>query len=126
MYRQSRHLKRWAEGSPRRLKPVLRKIKETWNIEVSLNTLKRVLKALRMSWRRLRRVPAKRLPSAEYERKRSALEVLKRSDAAGVAGVVKLYCLYETGFTLEPPIPYCLAIGRRDPGAAQLEKQALI
>lgn len=100
---QKAQVKRWVEASPRQLKPVLRKIKETWDIEVSLDTLKRVLKALGMSWRRLRRVPAKYPPSTEYARKRSALEVLKRLDAAGV---IQLYYLDETGFTLEPPVPY--------------------
>ena len=82
---------------------MLRKIKETWDIEVSRDTVKRVLKALGMGWRRLRRVPAKRPPTAEYARKRSALEGLKRLDSDGV---IKLYYLDETGFTLEPPVPY--------------------
>lgn len=100
---QKAQVKRWVEASPRQLKPVIRKIKETWDIEVSRDTVKRVLKALGMSWRRLRRVPAKRPPTAEYTRKRSALAVLKQLDAAGV---IKLYYLDETGFTLEPPVPY--------------------
>lgn len=100
---QKAQVKQWVEASPRQLKPVLKKIKETWDIEVSRDTLKRVLKAFKMSWRRLRRVPAKRPTSAEYERKRSALRVLKRLDADGV---IKLYYLDETGFTLVPPIPY--------------------
>ena len=70
---------------------------------MSRDTLKRVLKALNMSWRRLRRVPAKCPSSADYERKRSALEVLKRLDTDGL---IRLYYLDETGFTLEPPVPY--------------------
>ena len=100
---QKAQVKQWVAASPRQLKPVLKRIKETWDIEVSRDTLKRVLKAFRMSWRRLRRVPAKRPASAEYERKRSALEVLKRLDADDV---IKLYYLDETGFTLVPPVPY--------------------
>ncbi|MGB3787682.1 MAG: IS630 family transposase, partial [Phormidesmis sp.] len=100
---QKAQVKQWVEASPRQLKPVLKKIKETWDIEVSRDTLKRVLKALGMSWRRLRRVPAKRPPRAEYERKRSALQVLKRLDAEGL---IRLYYLDETGFTLVPPVPY--------------------
>ena len=100
---QKAQVKRWAQASPRQLNPVLKKIKETWNIEVSRDTLKRVLKAFKMSWRRMRRVTAKQPPPAEYARKRSALSVLKRLDAAGT---IKLYYLDETGFTLEPPVPY--------------------
>ncbi|MEO1445152.1 MAG: IS630 family transposase [Cyanobacteria bacterium J06635_11] len=100
---QKAQVKQWVKASPRQLKPVLRKIKETWDIEISRDTLKRVLKAFKMNWRRVRRVPAKHPPKAEYERKRSALDVLKRLDTSGT---IQLYYLDETGFTLEPPVPY--------------------
>lgn len=100
---QKAQVKQWVEDSPRQLKPVIAKIKARWGIKISRDTLKRVIKSFKMSWRRLRRVPAKRPSSAEYERKCAALEVLKRLDAAGV---IKLYYLDETGFTLEPPVPY--------------------
>lgn len=99
---QKAQVKQWAEDSPRQLKPVIEKIKATWNITVSIDTLKRVLKAFKMSWRRMRRVTAKP-PSADYERKRSALEILTSLEAAGA---IDLYYLDETGFTLVPPIPY--------------------
>ena len=67
------------------------------------DTLKRVLKAFKISWRRLRRVKAKQPPADEYARKRSALTILKDLDAVGE---IALYYLDETGFTLMPPIPY--------------------
>ncbi|MEO1742602.1 MAG: IS630 family transposase, partial [Cyanobacteria bacterium J06629_9] len=60
------------------------------------------LKSLKMSWRRMRRRPAKPT-SADYERKRSALSVLT---ALEQDGTIDLYYLDETGFTLVPPIPY--------------------
>lgn len=100
---QKAQVKLWVEASPRRLKPVIEKIKETWDIDVSLDTLKRVLKAFQMSWRRLRRVKAKQPPAAEYARKSAALEILKDLDDAGT---IDLYYLDETGFTLIPPVPY--------------------
>lgn len=100
---QKAQVKRWVEASPRQLKPVIAKIKETWEIDVSLDTLKRVLKAFKMSWRRLRRVTAKQPPAAEYASKRAALALLKDLDAAGS---IDLYYLDETGFTLVPPVPY--------------------
>jgi transposase len=100
---QKAQVKRWVEASPRQLKPVIEKIKKAWEIDVSLSTLKRVLKEFKMSWRRMRRIPANSPPAAEYERKRAALEILKALDAAGT---IDLYYLDETGFTLVPPIPY--------------------
>ena len=58
---QKAQVKLWVEASPRQLKPVLEKIKETWDITISRDTLKRILKAFKMSWRRLRRVKAQQL-----------------------------------------------------------------
>jgi transposase len=72
-------------------------------IKISLDTLKRMLKAFQMRWKRMRRVTAKQPVSADYERKRSALEILKDLDAVGS---IALYYMDETGFTLVPPIPY--------------------
>ena len=95
-------MKQWVDDSPRQLKPVIEKIKARWNITVSLDTLKRVLKSFDMSWRRMRRVTA-HSPSADYERKRSALDRLK---SLAATGAINLYHLDETGFTLVPPIPY--------------------
>lgn len=99
---QKAQVKQWVDDSPRQLKPVIEKIKATWNISVSIDTLKRVLKSFKMSWRRMRRVTAKP-PSADYERKRSALDILRSLEATGA---IDLYYLDETGFTLVPPIPY--------------------
>ena len=50
----------------------------------------------------MRRVTAKP-PSADYENKRSALDILKTLDTTGA---IDLYYLDETGFSLVPPIPY--------------------
>jgi transposase len=100
---QKAQVKDWVAASPRQLKAVIEKIKKSWDIEVSSATLRRLLKALKMSWRRMRRRPAQSPTAADYARKRSALEVLKRLDSAGT---IDLFYLDETGFTLVPPIPY--------------------
>ncbi len=99
---QKAEVKQWVADSPRQLKPVIKQIKATWNITVSIDTLKRVLQSFEMSWRRMRRVTAKP-PSTDYERKCSALDILKSLE---LEGAIDLYYLDETGFTLVPPIPY--------------------
>ena len=99
---QKAQIKAWVHQNPRQLKRVLQQIEETWNIRVSLDTLRRVLKSLKMSWRRMRRRPAKPA-SSDYACKRTALNVLQSLEAAGS---IDLYYLDETGFTLVPPIPY--------------------
>lgn len=100
---QKAQVKAWVLASPRQLKAVVEKVKETWNIEVSTDTLKRVLKACQMRWRRMRRVTAKRPPQEEYAHKQAALDILKTLDTADQ---IDLYYMDETGFTLVPPIPY--------------------
>ena len=100
---QKVQVKAWVNASPRNLKGVLEKIKTTWGIPISRDTLKRILKAVKMSWRRMRRVPPKPGPSDDYERKCSALEILKALDTLGL---IELYYMDESGFTLIPPIPY--------------------
>lgn len=100
---QKAEVKVWVKASPRNLKPVLEKIKATWDITISQDTLKRVLKAVQMRWRRMRRVTPNHPLSAEYRRKRSALNILKTLDAMGH---IRLYFMDESGFTLTPPIPY--------------------
>ena len=100
---QKAQVKVWALSSPRQLKSIVQKVKEAWDIEVSTDTLKRVLKAVGMRWRRLRRVPANRPPQPEYQRKRYALDILKALDADGS---IDLYYMDETGFTLVPLVPY--------------------
>lgn len=69
--------------TPHNLNVVLAKIKETWNVEVSKTTLKRILKSFSMSWRRLRRVLAGQPDPVEYETKRHQLEVLKCQEEKG-------------------------------------------
>jgi transposase len=53
---QKAQVKDWVAASPRQLKAVIEKIKKSWDIEVSSATLRRLLKALKMSWRRMRRL----------------------------------------------------------------------
>lgn len=100
---QKVQVKEWVKASPRNLKPVLEKIKATWDITISRDTLKRLLKALQMRWRRMRRVTPNQRLTAEYRHKRSALEILKTLDAIGY---IRLYFMDESGFSLIPPIPY--------------------
>jgi len=100
---QKAQVQEWAKASPRNLKPVLEKIKASWDITISPDTLKRILKTLKMTWRRMRRVCAKMPPTAEYIHKSSMLQILKDLDSEGA---INLYYMDEVGFTLVPPIPY--------------------
>lgn len=48
-------IREWALQEPRQLKLVVEKIKKEWEIEVSTDTIKRILKRFLMTWHRMRR-----------------------------------------------------------------------
>ncbi len=56
---QKAKIREWAKLEPRQLKQVEQKVKEEWGVSISTKTIKRILKALSMSWQVARvRAPA--------------------------------------------------------------------
>ncbi len=100
---QVEQIRDWVQQSPRQLKQVVAKIREEWGIATSTQTIKRVLKALRMSWHRFRRVVGGQPDAQEYEQKQAQLAALKQLEDQGE---LDLYYLDEAGFCLIPCIPY--------------------
>ena len=100
---QKAQIREWTKATPKNLNIVLKKIKQTWNITTSKDTVKRVLKSLSMSWHRVRQWPAKSPDPIEYELKRLALEQLEQ--LAERQELDLRYC-DESGFSLEPYVPY--------------------
>lgn len=100
---QIEQIRAWTQQYPRQLKQVVHKVQQQWDITVSTKTIKRVLKALRMSWHRYRRVVGGQPDHHEYAHKCAQLEALKQLEARGE---IDLYYLDEAGFCLIPCIPY--------------------
>lgn len=100
---QIEQIRVWVQQQPRQLKQVAQKIHGEWGITTSTQTIKRVLKALRMSWHRFRRVVGGQPDAAEYEHKQAELEALKQLEDQGE---LDLYYLDEVGFCLIPSVPY--------------------
>lgn len=100
---QREQIHRWAQETPKNLNQVLNKIKKTWKLTVSKDTVKRILKGFSMSWRRLRRVLGGSPDPQEYERKERQLEGLKALDDQGI---INLVYMDESGFCLTPYVPY--------------------
>lgn len=100
---QKAQIREWVKAEPRHLKKVLGQIQETWDISASLETIKRVLKSVGMSWRRIRKRVAGVPDAVEYATQVAALEVLKDLDAAGE---IDLRYADEAGFSLVPLVPY--------------------
>ena len=68
---QKTQIKEWVKENPKNLTGVLSKIKETWNITTSKDTIKRILKSLLMSWNRVHRVVFEKPDAHEYPEKSS-------------------------------------------------------
>lgn len=100
---QQQQIREWAKQEPKQLQRILQKVKDEWNITLSKDTIKRVLKAMRMSWHRLRRLVGGQPDPQEYQTKQHQLESLKRLDEQGE---IELLYLDETGFCLIPYVPY--------------------
>jgi transposase len=100
---QVEEIRAWVQQSPRQLKQVVEKVQDEWGIAVSTKTIKRVLKAVRMSWHRFRRVVGGQPDAQEYEQKQAELESLKQLEDQGE---LDLYYLDESGFCLIPCVPY--------------------
>lgn len=100
---QKEEIRNWAKESPKNLKNLLSKIQREWGIKVSKDTIKRVLKSLLMSWRRLKKGVAGEPDPEEYQQKKQDLERLQKLDTVGE---IDLRYFDETGFCLVPYIPY--------------------
>jgi transposase len=100
---QKAQIREWVKVEPRNLKKVLEQVRETWDISASQETIKRVLKSLGMSWRRIRKCVAGVPDAIEYATQTAALNALKRLDEAGE---IDLRYVDEAGFSLVPVVPY--------------------
>ena len=100
---QQQQVKDWAKDRPKNLNLVQNKIEEEWSTQVSKDTIKRILKFLNMTWRRIRKRVAGKPDSLIYNEKKEELKIFKlREDR----GEIDLRYFDETGFCLEPYIPY--------------------
>jgi transposase len=96
-------VKAWGNRFPRQLNRIRALVKQHFGKTVSKKTLSRVLHALKMSWRRVRR-RVKGSPDAhEYAEKKAALEQLRQQHNAGE---IDLRYVDQSGFCLFPYLPY--------------------
>jgi transposase len=100
---QEETIREWVKQEPRQLKKVLQLVKEEWGIEISAETIKRILKKYSMSWHRMRRDVGGEPDPEEYKEKQAQIEEFKRLEDEGK---INLYYLDETGFCLIPFVPY--------------------
>ncbi len=92
------------EEEPRSLKKALAKLKAMFNMKnVSISTIKRICKRAGLSWKRIRKSLKSKRNKDEYEKTVKMLEELIEKD---LKDEIDLYYFDESGFNLEPCVPY--------------------
>jgi transposase len=90
-------------ASPRSLKSVLAELAENHGLTLSVSTLKRVCKRAGLSWKRVRKsLKSKRNPDLFEQSQQQLISLIEQSQN----GAIDLFYFDESGFTLEPCVPY--------------------
>jgi len=100
---QKEQVKTWVKENPKSLNQVQNKIQKEWGIEISKDTIKRIIKKLNMLWKRMKRGISKSPYEWELEVKLPRLEELKKQ---AQKGDIAIKYLDESGFSLKPDVPY--------------------
>jgi hypothetical protein len=85
------------------LNKIIALIQQEFNVRASKSTMKRVLKSMKLTWRRIRRKVKDQPDPEDYQHKREALEILIAEDQEGI---IDVRYFDESGFCLVPYIPY--------------------
>ena len=100
---QKEQIRDWIKRYPKNLNKIMAFIQQEFNVSASKSTLKRVLKSMKLTWRRIRRKVEGQPDPETYQQKREALEILIAEDREGI---IDLRYFDESGFCLVPYIPY--------------------
>jgi transposase len=80
---QKDEIRQWAKLFPKNRNTIGACIRDTFGLDVSKPTSKRVLKSFEVSWRRIRKKVQHQPDPETYQEKREALETLSEEDRAG-------------------------------------------
>ena len=100
---QQAQIRQWAKEYPKNLNKIGALVAEHFDLRLSKQTLKRILKAMAFSWRRIRKGPKGKPDPDEYQYKKQALHEFQEQASQGI---LDLYYFDESGFCLTPYLPY--------------------
>jgi transposase len=100
---QKAQIRTWAKACPKNLNKIAVFVAEHFDIRMSRSTLKRLLKSMAFSWRRVRKGLKGEPDPEEYQQKKQALHDLQQQASQGI---LDLYYFDESGFCLTPYLPY--------------------
>jgi transposase len=100
---QKEYIREWAKAFPKNLNKIGALVAEHWHVHISKQTLKRILKSMTFSWRRVRKGVKGEPDPEEDQQKQEALHDLQQQASQGT---LDLYYFDESGFCLTPYLPY--------------------
>jgi transposase len=100
---QKEQIRQWINMFPKNLTQIRALIHDEFGLDVSKQTIKRVLKSLRFCWKRIRKSPKGQPAPALYHARKKSLELLREEDKEGI---IDLRYFDESGFCLVPYVPY--------------------
>ena len=100
---QKSQIREWVNQYPKNLNKVIDLIEQEFDLSASKSTIKRVLKSLKFTWRRIRRKVKGEPDPAVYHERKAALDSLIDEDKQGISD---LRYYDESGFCLTPYLPY--------------------
>ena len=100
---QKEQIRQWAKAFPKNLNKIGVLVAEHFDLRISKQTLKRLLKSMTFSWRRVRKGLKGEPDPEEYQQKKQALHDLQQQVSQGI---LDLYYFDESGFCLTPYLPY--------------------
>ncbi len=96
-------IRQWAKAFPKDLHKIAVLVAEHFDLRISTSTLKRILKSMAFSWRRIRKGLKGEPDPEEYQQKKQVLHDLQQQASQGR---LDLYYFDESGFCLTPYLPY--------------------
>lgn len=100
---QKAQIRQWVKMFPKNINKIRLLVKEEFDIIISKQTIKRILKPLNFSWHRIRLKVKGQPDPDEYQQKKDELELLKLLEDLGV---IDLFYFDESGFCLVPYMSY--------------------
>src|SRR5438128_10640855 len=100
---QKARICQWAKAFPKNLNKIGVLVAEHFDLRISKQTLKRILKSMAFSWRRIRKGLKGEPDPEEYQQKKQALHDLQQQASQGI---LDLYYFDESGFCFTPYLPY--------------------
>lgn len=93
----------WIEQSPRSLKNVVQQLAKQFSVSLDCATLRRLCKQHKLSWKRIRKSVKSKQNLELFEKSRQELATLIEQEKQNL---IDVYYFDESGFTLEPCVPY--------------------